>query len=50
MAQMCPCGRALESRTRLVGGCGMCKKERDVLQEEMREVDECDMEEFWDAR
>ena len=24
----------------------MCKEERDVLEEETREIDECDMEEF----
>ena len=24
----------------------MCKGKRDVLEEEMREMDECDMEEF----
>ena len=24
----------------------MCKEERDVLEEEMRKIDECDMEKF----
>ena len=45
-AQMCPCGKAIESRTHIVGGCEIDKEERDVLQEEMREIDDCDMEEF----
>ena len=45
-AQMCPCGKAIESRTHIVGECEMYKEERDVLKEEMREIDECDMEEF----
>ena len=32
MAQMCPCGKAVESRTHTaVGECDMYKKERDVL-------------------
>ena len=38
---MCPCGKAKESRTHIVGE--MYKEERDVL-EEMRKIDECDME------
>ena len=41
-AQMCPCGKAKESRTHVMGECEMHKKERDVL--EMRNVDECHME------
>ena len=46
-AQMCPCGKAIESRTPIVGECEVYKEERDVLEEEMmREMDECDMEEF----
>ena len=45
-AQMCPCGKAIESRTHIVGECEICKEERDVLEEEMREIGECDMEEF----
>ena len=45
-AQMCPCGKAIESRTHIVGECEIYKEERDVLEEEMREIDECDMEEF----
>ena len=44
LAQMCPCGKAVESRTHIVGECEINKEERDVL--EMRKVDECDMEKF----
>ena len=43
---MCPCGKAIESRPHIVGGCKINKKERDVLEQEMRELDECDVEEF----
>ena len=42
---MCPRGKALESRSHAVGECEMYKEERDVLQD-MREIDECDMEEL----
>ena len=42
-AQMCPCGRAVESRTHMVGECKIYKEERDVL-EEMRKIDECGTE------
>ena len=45
-AQVCPCGKATESRTHIVGECEMYKEERYVFQEEMREIDECYMEEF----
>ena len=45
-AQTCPCGKAIESRTHIVGECEMHKEERDVLEREMREIDECDMEGF----
>ena len=31
-AQMCPCGKANESRTDVVGQCEVCKEERDVLE------------------
>ena len=44
IAQMCPCGKAVESRTHIVGECEIYKEERDVL--EMRKIDECDMEKF----
>ena len=43
---MCPCGKAIESKTHIVGECEMHEEERDVLEEEMRKIDECDMEEF----
>ena len=43
---MCPCGKAIESRTQIVGECEIHKEERDVLEEEIRETEECDMEEF----
>ena len=42
---MCPCGKAVESRTQMVGECEMYKEERDVF-EEMRKIDECGMEKF----
>ena len=42
---MCPCGSTIESRTHMVGKCEIYKEERDAL-EEMRKLDECDMEEF----
>ena len=45
-AQMCPCGKAIESRIHIVGECERYKEERDVLEEEMRKIDECDMEQF----
>ena len=44
--QMYPCGKATESGTHIVGECEIYKGERDVLGEEMRVIDECDMEEF----
>ena len=34
------------SRTHIVGGCGMYKEGRDVVEEKMGEIDEYDMEEF----
>ena len=39
----CPCGKAIESRTHVIGECEMYKEERDVLEEEMGEIEECDM-------
>ena len=45
-AQMCPCCRAKESRSHIVGEREMYKEERDVLEEEMRTIDECDVEKF----
>ena len=35
-----------QSRTHIVGEREICKEERDALEEEMRKLDECDMEEF----
>ena len=43
---MCPCGATIESRTRIVGECEIYKEERDALEEEMRKLDVCDMEDF----
>ena len=44
---MCPCGTTRESRTHIrVGECEIYKEERDALEEEMRKLDACDMEEF----
>ena len=40
----CPCGTTVESRTRIVGECEICKEERDAL--ETRKLDEYDIEEF----
>ena len=36
---MCPCGKAVDSRTHIVGECDIYKEERDVLVE-MRKIDE----------
>ena len=43
---MCQCGTTTESRAHIVGECEVCKEERDALEEEMRKLDVCDMEEF----
>ena len=43
---MRPRGKAKESRTHGVGECELHKEERDVLQKEMRKMEECDMEKF----
>ena len=43
---MCPCGTTTESGTRIVGECEIYKEERDALEEGMRKLDVCDMEEF----
>ena len=42
---MCPCGTTTEGRTHVVGECEICKEERDALEEEMRKLDVCGMEE-----
>ena len=43
---VCPCGTTIESRTHIAGECEIYKEERDALEEEMRKLDVCDMEEF----
>ena len=43
---MCPRGTTIQSRTYIVGECDIYKEERDALEEEMRKLDVCDMEEF----
>ena len=43
---MSPCGKAVESRTHIVGECETYEEGRDVLEGEMRKPDECDMEKF----
>ena len=40
---MCLCGKAVESRTQIVGECEVNKEERDAL-EEMRKIHESDMD------
>ena len=37
------CGKAVECRTYVVGECEMHKEERNVLEGQMRKIDECDM-------
>ena len=36
----------VESRTHVIGKCEIYKEERDVLEEQMRILNGCDMEEF----
>ena len=36
----------MESKTHIVGKCVIYKEERDVLEKDMRGVDDCDVEEF----
>ena len=36
IAQMCPCGKAVESRTHIVGECETYKEGRDVSEENRR--------------
>ena len=43
--QMCLCGKAIQSKTHLVGECEVCQEERNVS-EDMTEIDECDMQGF----
>ena len=44
-AQMCPCGKAVESITDIVGECEIYNQEREVLKE-MRKIDESGIEKF----
>ena len=41
---MCPCDKAVESRTHIVGEREIYKEEQDVF--EMRKIHECGMEKF----
>ena len=43
---MRPCGTTIESRTHIVLQCEIYKEERDALEEELRKLGVCDMEEF----
>ena len=43
---MCPCGTTIESRTHIREECEIYEEERDALEEKMRKLDVCDMEEF----
>ena len=42
--QMCLCDKAIEGRTHIVREGEMYKEDRDVLEEQMRKIDERDME------
>ena len=44
-----PCGKAVESRTYIVGECEVYKEEGSVL-EEIGKIDECGMEKFGTVR
>ena len=43
---MCPCGKAIESRNHIVGEREIQKEERVEFEDDMRGIDECDMEEI----
>ena len=44
---MCPFGNAvIERRTHVVRECGMYEEERDAIEEDLRETEECGMQEF----
>ena len=45
-AHMCLCGATTESRTHIVGECKYTRRNGFGVEEEMRKLDECDMEEF----
>ena len=38
---MCPCGKAVESRTHIVGECEIYKQERDALEKEKEHARMC---------
>ena len=42
---MCPCGKE-ESKAHIVGECEIYKEERVVLEEEMRKLDESNVDNF----
>ena len=43
---MCRCGMTIESGTHIMGECEIFKEDRDALEEEVRKLVVCDMEEF----
>ena len=43
---MCPCGTTIENRTHIVGECDIYKKKRNALEDGVRKLDVCNMEEF----
>ena len=43
---MCPHGKTIDGRSHIVVECEMHKEERDVSEEETREIGECDVQEF----
>ena len=45
-AQSCPCDNTEESRTHIMAECELCKAEHNVLREETRKIDGCDVEKF----
>ena len=45
-AQMCPCSKAKEGRTHIVGEWEKYKEGRDGLEQEIKQIDECDIEKF----
>ena len=43
-AQICPCGKAVKSTTRIVAECELYKEEQDAVRD--GKIDECDLEKF----
>ena len=43
---LCSCGTTIKNKTHIVGTCKVFKDDQDVLVEEKRTMDECDMVEF----